>query len=73
VDEVRELQRKAKRAGPHQELYRTYLITVSQMTDEGDRAQSAAPRTVPQPPSDNVVPLCSLRYAIGALSTHTVC
>jgi len=34
VDEVRELQRKAKGAGPHQELYRTYLITVSQMTDD---------------------------------------
>ena len=34
VDEVRELQRKAKGAGPHQELYRDYLITVSQMTDD---------------------------------------
>jgi hypothetical protein len=34
VDEVRELQRKAKGAGPHQELFRTYLITVSQMTDD---------------------------------------
>lgn len=34
VDEVRELQRKAKGAGPHQELYRAYLITVSQMTDD---------------------------------------
>lgn len=34
VDEVRELQRKAKGAGPHQELYRDYLLTVSQMTDD---------------------------------------
>lgn len=34
VDEVRELQRKAKGAEPHQELYRSYLITVSQMTDD---------------------------------------
>lgn len=34
VDEVRELQRKAKGARPHQELYRDYLLTVSQMTDD---------------------------------------
>ncbi len=34
VDEVRELQRKAKGAGPDQELYRDYLLTVSQMTDD---------------------------------------
>ncbi|WP_177324809.1 GmrSD restriction endonuclease domain-containing protein [Reyranella massiliensis] len=34
VDEVRELQRKAKGAGPNQELYRDYLLTVSQMTDD---------------------------------------
>jgi hypothetical protein len=34
VDEVRELQRKARGAGPHQELYRDYLLTVSQMTDD---------------------------------------
>lgn len=34
VDEVRELQRKAKGAGQHQELYRDYLLTVSQMTDD---------------------------------------
>jgi hypothetical protein len=34
VDEVRELQRKAKGAGLHQELYRDYLLTVSQMTDD---------------------------------------
>jgi hypothetical protein len=34
VDEVRELQRKAKGARPDQELYREYLITVSQMTDD---------------------------------------
>ncbi len=34
VDQVRELQRKAKGAGPHQELYREYLLTVSQMTDD---------------------------------------
>ncbi len=34
VDEVRELQRKAKGASTHQELYREYLLTVSQMTDD---------------------------------------
>lgn len=34
VDEVRELQRKAKGAGQGQELYRDYLLTVSQMTDD---------------------------------------
>jgi hypothetical protein len=34
VDEVRELQRKAKGAKPDQELYRDYLLTVSQMTDD---------------------------------------
>jgi len=34
VDEVRELQRKAKGARPGQELYRDYLLTVSQMTDD---------------------------------------
>jgi 5-methylcytosine-specific restriction endonuclease McrA len=34
VDEVRELQRRAKGARPDQELYREYLITVSQMTDD---------------------------------------
>lgn len=34
VDEVRELQRKAKGARPDQELYRDYLMTVSQMTDD---------------------------------------
>jgi hypothetical protein len=34
VDEVRELQRKAKGARPDQELYREYLLTVSQMTDD---------------------------------------
>lgn len=34
VDEIRELQRKAKGAGPDQELYRDYLLTVSQMTDD---------------------------------------
>lgn len=34
VDEVRELQRKAKGARPDQELYRDYLLTVSQMTDD---------------------------------------
>jgi hypothetical protein len=34
VDEVRELQRKARGARPDQELYREYLITVSQMTDD---------------------------------------
>ncbi|UPJ57825.1 DUF262 domain-containing protein [Bradyrhizobium sp. 192] len=34
VDEVRELQRKAKGARPDQELYREYLVTVSQMTDD---------------------------------------
>lgn len=34
VDEVRELQRKAKGARPEQELYRDYLLTVSQMTDD---------------------------------------
>lgn len=34
VDNVRELQRKAKGAGPEQELYRDYLLTVSQMTDD---------------------------------------
>lgn len=34
VDEVRELQRKAKGAKPEQELYRDYLLTVSQMTDD---------------------------------------
>jgi hypothetical protein len=34
VDEVRELQRKAKGARADQELYRDYLLTVSQMTDD---------------------------------------
>jgi hypothetical protein len=34
VDEVRELQRKAKGARPDQEIYRDYLLTVSQMTDD---------------------------------------
>lgn len=34
VDEIRELQRKAKGARPDQELYRDYLLTVSQMTDD---------------------------------------
>ena len=34
VDEVRELQRKARGARPEQELYREYLLTVSQMTDD---------------------------------------
>lgn len=34
VDEVRELQRKAQGARPDQEIYRDYLLTVSQMTDD---------------------------------------
>ena len=34
VDEIRELQRKAKGARPDQEIYRNYLLTVSQMTDD---------------------------------------
>ena len=34
VDTVRELQKKAKGAGPGQELYREYLLAVSQMTDD---------------------------------------
>lgn len=34
VDEVRELQRKAKGATASQEVYRNYLLTVSQMTDD---------------------------------------
>ncbi|MBL0035364.1 MAG: DUF262 domain-containing protein [Flavobacteriales bacterium] len=34
VDEVRELQRKARGAKPDQDLYRDYLLTVSQMTDD---------------------------------------
>lgn len=34
VDEVRELQRKARGARADQELYRDYLLTVSQMTDD---------------------------------------
>jgi len=34
VDSVRELQRKARGAKPEQELYREYLLTVSQMTDD---------------------------------------
>jgi hypothetical protein len=34
VDEVRELQRKAKGATADQEIYREYLLTVSQMTDD---------------------------------------
>ncbi|MFA5161025.1 MAG: DUF262 domain-containing protein [Elusimicrobiales bacterium] len=34
VDEVRELQRKAKGARTDQEIYRDYLLTVSQMTDD---------------------------------------
>jgi hypothetical protein len=34
VDEVRELQRKARGARPEQDLYREYLLTVSQMTDD---------------------------------------
>lgn len=34
VDDVRELQRKARGARADQELYRDYLLTVSQMTDD---------------------------------------
>ena len=34
VDEVRELQRKAKGPSADQEVYREYLLTVSQMTDD---------------------------------------
>jgi hypothetical protein len=34
VDKVRELQRKAQGARPDQELFRDYLLTVSQMTDD---------------------------------------
>ena len=34
VDEVRELQRRLKGTRPGQELYRDYLLTVSQMTDD---------------------------------------
>jgi 5-methylcytosine-specific restriction endonuclease McrA len=34
VDEVRELQKKAKGAKPHQETCREYLLTVLQATDE---------------------------------------
>lgn len=34
VDEVREAQRKAQGAKAHQGLYRDYLLTVSQMTDD---------------------------------------
>ena len=34
VDRVRELQRRAKGARADQELYRDYLLTVSQMTDD---------------------------------------
>ena len=34
VDHVRELQRTVKGARPDQELYREYLLTVSQMTDD---------------------------------------
>jgi len=34
VDEVRELQRKAKGTRPDQELYRDYLLTVTAMTDD---------------------------------------
>lgn len=34
VDQVRELQRKAKGVKSNQELYRDYLLTVSQMTDD---------------------------------------
>lgn len=34
VDEVRELQRRAKGIRPGQELYREYLLTVQQSTDE---------------------------------------
>lgn len=34
VDKVRDLQRSAKGAQPDQEIYRDYLLTVSQMTDD---------------------------------------
>jgi hypothetical protein len=34
VDQVRELQRRAQGAKPEQEIYREYLLTVSQMTDD---------------------------------------
>jgi 5-methylcytosine-specific restriction endonuclease McrA len=34
VDEVREKQRKAIGVKPEQEIYREYLLTVSQMTDD---------------------------------------
>lgn len=34
VDEIRELQRKAEGPQPGKELYREYLLTVSQMTDD---------------------------------------
>jgi hypothetical protein len=39
VDEVHELQRKARGARPDQELYREYLITVSQMTDDASQSR----------------------------------
>jgi hypothetical protein len=39
VDVVRELQKKAKGAKPHQETYREYLLTVLQATDEVSQRQ----------------------------------
>lgn len=42
VDHVRELQRKAKGARPDQELYRDYLLTVSQMTDDVSQRRKRA-------------------------------
>jgi 5-methylcytosine-specific restriction endonuclease McrA len=42
VDHVRELQRKAKGARPDQELYRDYLMTVSQMTDDVSQRRKRA-------------------------------
>ncbi len=42
VDHVRELQRRAKGARPDQELYRDYLVTVSQMTDDVSQRRKRA-------------------------------
>ncbi|MGQ0763249.1 MAG: HNH endonuclease family protein [Acidobacteriota bacterium] len=42
VDHVRELQRKAKGAKADQELYRDYLLTVSQMTDDVSQRRKRA-------------------------------
>ena len=73
VDEVRELQRKAKGARADQELYREYLLTVSQMTDDvaqrRKREQDSA-RDYWQPFRRKDRSVDSLRNSVGSFGTR---